>query len=126
MMANIVNLSMTVVTTGNTIIRTGLHYLIKFELAVGPPFLLKAGLEKSAAAAAAIIVRSIGGHLNDVFFADNLFHDITQIFGNGFTIAFPDNLAGILDGEFDLPLLIPVGVDLQAPLPDPFRIVLIY
>ena len=125
MVTDVVNLRMTVMTAGYTIICAGLHYLIKFEFAVVPSFLLKPGLEKTAAAATAIIVGSIGGHLNDVFGANDLSDDIAQILGDSLAIALSDNLAGILDGEFDLAFLIPVGIDLQASFANPFGVILV-
>lgn len=125
MMPNIMNLGMTVVTAGDTVIGPCLDNLIKFKFAVSPPLLLKTRLEKAAAATAAIIIGSVRGHLDDVFLADNLFHHITQILGNSLAITFSDDLAGILNGKFDLTLLVPVGVDLQASLANPLGVILV-
>ena len=52
-------------------------------------------------------------------------NDIAQIVGDLIAEAFPDDLAGILNGEFYFSLAIPVGVDLEAAFPDPFRVITI-
>jgi hypothetical protein len=64
-------------------------------------------------------------HVDKIFFAHNGFNHKPQIFGNGIPIAFPDNLTGILDREFDLQVLVPVGVDRQFSFTDPLGIVFI-
>ena len=82
-------------------------------------------MEESAAAAAAIVVGTVGLHVDKIFFPHNGFNDKAQVFGNGISITFPDNLAGVLDREFDLQVLVPVGVDRKFAFPDPLGIVFI-
>jgi hypothetical protein len=60
------------------------------------------GLQKTATAAAAVIIRSVRMHLNEVFFAYQRLHHKTQIFRYRVSVAFSDNLTGILDREFNL------------------------
>jgi hypothetical protein len=48
---------------------------------------------------------------------------IAKIVGNLIAESFPDNLAGILDGELYFSLAVPVGVDLETAFPDPFRVI---
>jgi hypothetical protein len=125
MMTDIVHLGMTVVAAGYTVIGTGGHDLVEFDLAVLAAFLGVSRLQESPAAAAAVIVRFVRRHFNNVLLADHRFDDKPEIIGNRVAITFTDDLAGILDGEGDAEFLIPVGIDLQASFPDPFGIVLI-
>ena len=125
MMRNIMNLGMTVVAAGNAVIGSSLDNLVKFIFAVTAPLLLKTGLEKAAATAAAIIIGFVRGHFDDVFLADNLFDHIAQILGNGIAIAFSDDLTRILDGKLDLTLPVPFGVDLQPSLANPLGVILV-
>ena len=123
MMADVVDLGMAVMAAGDAVIGAGFHDLLEFDLAVFSAGLGKARLQEPAAAAAAVVVGFIRGHLYDVFLTDHRFDDKAQIVGDGIAKGFADNLAGILDGEFDLQILVPVGVDLQPPFPDPLGIV---
>lgn len=125
MFAELMNLRMTVVAGGNAVIRTGGLYLIVFHLTVSQTFIFKPRLEKSATAAAAVVVGTVGLHVNEVFFTYNGFHNKTQVFGNGVTIAFPDNLTGILYREFNLQVFVPVGTRFKPTFTDPFCIVFV-
>ena len=82
-------------------------------------------MEEAAASAATIVVGFVRSHFNDVFLTDNRFNDETEIFGYLVAIALADDLAGVLNGKRDSPILVPVGTYLQPPLPDPFGIVLV-
>ena len=123
--AEFVNLCMAVVASGDAVIRTGCLDLIVFESAEFQAVFLESGLQKPAAAAAAIIVGSIGDHVDKIFFTHNRFHDETEIFRDGIAIAFTDNLAGVLDRELDFQILVPVGTDFEFSFPDPFGIVFV-
>jgi hypothetical protein len=79
-------------------------------------------LQETAAAAAAVVVGHVGGHVNKVFFPNHGFDHKTKILGAFITEAFADDVAGILDGELDLEVFVPVGVNLEFPLPDPFGV----
>ncbi len=125
MMPDIMDLSMAVMATGDTIIGPGGNNLVKFQFAVGPAFFGISCLKKSAATAATIIVRFVWRHFDDVFLADHRFNDIAQIVGNGVAKAFAHDLARILNSKFYFQILVPVGIDLQSPLADPFCIILI-
>jgi hypothetical protein len=89
------------------------------------PLLLETGLEKTAPAAAAVVVGPVGLHVDEVFLAHDRFDHEAQIFGNGIAKALADDLAGILDGELDLEVLVPVGIDLELALTDPLGIVFV-
>ena len=101
MMANIVDLGMTVVAASDTVIGTGGQDLVEFNLAVFPAFFGVPRLQESAAATAAVIIRLVWRHFDDIFFADHCFDDKTKIIGHRIAKALADNLTGILDGEGD-------------------------
>ena len=56
MVTNIVNLSMTIMASGDAIVGTGGHDLVEFHLAVSPTLIGKSRLEETTAATTAIIV----------------------------------------------------------------------
>jgi hypothetical protein len=60
-----------------------------------------------------------------VFLAHHGFDHEAQVFGNGIAEALAHDLAGILDREFDFQVLVPVGVDLEFALTDPFGIIFV-
>jgi hypothetical protein len=126
MVANIMDLGMAVMAAGNTIIGPGSDDLVEFYLAISAALFGKSRLQESTAAATAIIIRFIRGHFDDIFFPHHRFNNKPQIVGDWVTKTLSDNLAGILDGEFYLAILVPVGIDLQSPFTNPFCIVLIY
>ena len=125
MFTQFVNLCMTIVASCDAVIGAGGLDLLIFQFAVSQTLFLVTGLEKAAATATAVIVGPVGRHVHEIFFSHHGFNDIAQIFGNGVAIAFADDLAGILNRKFDFEILVPVGVDFQFPLPDPFCVVLI-
>jgi hypothetical protein len=125
MVANIMNLSMAVVTTCYTVVSTGFYYLVKFEFAIGATFFLESRLKKTATTTTTVVIGSVGGHFDDVLFANNLFNHVAQVLGYGFAISFSYYLAGILDGKLHLSLFVPVRIHLQSTLTDPFGVVLV-
>jgi hypothetical protein len=106
------DLCMAVMAGSDAVIGTGGLDLIIFDLSVNQAFILESGLEKPATAAAAEVVGFVGGHVDKIFFPHHGFHHKAKIIGNGIPIAFSDNLTGILDGELDFQVLVPVGIDL--------------
>jgi hypothetical protein len=125
MVPDIMDLGVAVMATGNAIVGAGGDDLIKFHLTIGPALFREPGLQKAATTTAAIVIRFVRGHFDDVFLADHRFDNIAQIIGDGVAKAFADDLARVLNGEFYFQILVPVGIDLQTPFADPFRIVLI-
>ena len=125
MLADIMNLSVAIVARGNAIRGACRQNLIRFEFAKGPALFGQSGLQEATAAATAIIVRSVGYHINKILFSDDRFDYISQIFGNRIAKRLAYNLTGILHGKFNLEVLVPVGIDLESSLPDPFGIVFI-
>ena len=125
MFAEFMNLGVAVVAAGDAVIRAGGFNLFVLEFTVLETLFFKAGLEKSAATAAAEIVRAVGLHVDEILFADHGFDHEAQIFGNRIAVAFPDDLAGVLDREFDLQILVPVRTDLQFAFTDPLGVVFV-
>ena len=110
-LAEFVDLGMAVMTACKTIGRSSGLDLIVFQTAEFKPGLLVAGLQKSAAPAAAVIVGPVRVHFDEIFFADNRLYDIAQIIGNGLTVCLANDLAGILNGKLYFQVPVPVGVD---------------
>jgi hypothetical protein len=125
MLTELMNLSMAVMAAGDTVIRTGFLYLFVLQPAEFQTLIFHAGLEETAAAAAAIIVGPVGGHIYKVFFSDDRFDHVSQIFGNGFPKTFAHDLTGILYGKFNFQVLVSVGINLEFSFPDPFGIIFI-
>jgi len=125
MVAELMNLSMAVVAGGNAVIRTSGLDLLIFHLPVSQAFLFEASLEKSPAAAATVVVGTVRLHIDEVLFTYNGFDNKTQVVGNGVTITFSDNLAGILYREFNLQVFVPVGTGFKPTFTDPFCIVFV-
>ena len=125
MLTELMNLGMTVVAAGDTVIRAGLLDLLILQAAEFQPLFFHAGLQKAAATTATIVVGTVGNHINKIFFANDRFDYVAQVFGNGIAKRLAHDLTGILDGKFNLEVLVPVGIDLEPSFPDPFGIVFI-
>jgi hypothetical protein len=124
-LAELVDLGMAVVAGRDAIVGLGVLDLLVFEPAVLEPGVLVPGLQKTAAAPAAVVVGAVGHHVDKVLLShDRLDHE-AQVLCDRIAEAFPDDLAGILDRELDLQILVPIGVDLQLSFPDPFGVVFI-
>ena len=119
------NLGMAIMAAGDTVIRTGRLYLLVLQLAEFQTIFLETGLEKTAAPAAAIIIRAVGLHVNKIFFPDDRLDHISQIFGNRIPKGLAHDLTGVLYGKFNFQVLVPIGIDLELSLADPFGIVFI-
>jgi hypothetical protein len=117
------NLGMAIVAWRNAVCRAGGLDLIKFKLAVFPSGFLKSGLQETAAAAAAVIVRPVGRHINIIFFTHHGFDDIPKVFGHRITQAFSNQLTRILGGKFYFQILVPVGTDFELSVTNPLGIV---
>jgi hypothetical protein len=124
-LAEFMNLGMAVVAAGNTVAGTGRLDLVVFQAAEFQTSLLQARLQKPPAAAAAVIIGPVRVHLDKIFFSDNSFYDIPQIFGNWIAKSFANNLTWILNGKLYFQIFIPVGVNVQLALTDPLGIVFV-
>jgi hypothetical protein len=58
-------------------------------------------------------------HIDEVLFAHHLLDHIPEVVGHWVAQALAHQLAGVLHGEFDAQLLVPVGVDRQLALANP-------
>ena len=125
MLTEFMNLGVTIMAAGDTVIRAGSLYLFILQPAEFQPLLFHAGLEKTAAAAATIIVGPVGRHIYKVFFPDDRFDHIAQIFGNRIPKGLTHDLAGVLHGKFNFQVLVPVGIYLEPSLTNPFGIVFV-
>jgi len=121
-LCHIVYLRMTVVTGGDDIIRFRRLNLVELDFTIGPPLLFPSGLQESATTAAAVIVGKVWRHIDEIFLADQLFQDVPHIFAGNVTVSLSHQLTGILQGEFDFQVLVPVRIDRKFPFPDPFGV----
>ncbi len=108
MITEFMNLGVTVVTAGDAIIGTGGLNLVIFQSAEFQTGFFIAGLQKAAAAAAAIIVGAVGLHVDKVFLPYDGLNHKTKIFGDGIAVTFADDLTWILDGKFDFQIFVPI------------------
>ena len=108
MLTQFMDLGMAVVAACNAVVSPCGFNLCVLDLTVFKSLIFKSGLKKTAATAAAIIIGSVRLHIHKIFFSDNGFDNKPQIFGYGITIAFSDDLAGILYCEFYFQVFIPV------------------
>jgi hypothetical protein len=124
-LAQLMDLGVAVVAAGDAVVCAGGLDLLVLEPSVLQTGLLEARLQEPPAAAAAVVVGAVGLHIDEIFFSHHRLDDVPQIFGDGVAVGLADDLTRILNGELDLQVLVPVGVDLQLPFTDPLRVVLI-
>ena len=124
LVAQIMDLGVAVVAGGDGVICFGGQDLVGLELAVGPALIRETGLQEAAAAAAAEVIGAVGVHVDKVLLTDHCLDHEAQVFGDRVAEGFAHQLAGILNGELDLALLVPRGTGLQLALADPLGIVL--
>jgi len=82
MITQLMNLGVAIVAAGNAIIGPGGLDLFIFYFPVCQALLLETGLQKTAAAATAIIVGPVGLHVDEVFFTYHGFNNKAQIFSD--------------------------------------------
>jgi len=123
--AQFMDLCVAVVAGGDAIVRLGGLDLVVLELPVLEPLILEPGLEEAATPATAVVVGAVGLHVDEVFLAHHRFDHEAKVLGNGIAVAFAYDLAGVLDSEFDLEVLVPVGTDLELPFTDPLGVVFV-
>jgi hypothetical protein len=64
-------------------------------------------------------------HVDEVLLTHNGLNHKPQVLGDGVAVALSDDLARVLDRKFDLQFLVPIRIDFQFSLSDPFGIVLV-
>ena len=102
MFFQIVNLCVAVVAGRQAVISPGFHDLLKLSFAVIPASFGKSGLQETAAAAATVIVRPVGVHINKIFFTHHRFDNIPHVFRHRIAEALSYQLAWILYRELYL------------------------
>ena len=102
------DLLVAVMTGGDAVIRASGFNLFIFQPAILKTLVFVSVLQSPATPSATIVVGAVRGHINKIFFTHHGFNDKSQIFGNGITVAFSDNLTGILGGKFYFQILVPV------------------
>ncbi len=125
MLTEFMNLSVAVMTPGNAVVRAGRLDLLIFQTTIRKALFFEPGLQKAAAAAAAVVVGTVRLHVNEILFPHYGLDYEAQIFGNGIPIAFTNDLTGILNRKLDFQIFVPVGIDFQSAFTNPFGIVLI-
>ena len=120
----VVNLGMAVVTGCDAVGGPCRLYLIEFDLTKSMTRIRQTGLKEPAAPAAAVVVGSVGIHVDVIFFPHDRFHNKAKVFGHGITKTLTNHLAGVLNREFAFQFLVPVGIHLEFPFPDPLGVIL--
>ena len=82
-------------------------------------------MQKTAATAAAVVVGPVGVHVDKVFFTHDGFDDKTQVFGDWIAIGFANDLTRVLNRKLNFEIFVPIGVDVELALPDPFGVVFV-
>ncbi len=122
---DIMNLGMAVMAAGNTIVCTSRDDLLVFKLAVRSPGIGKSRLQETTTTAAAVVIRFVWRHFNNVIFANYRFDNETQILGYFLAISFANDLTGILNCKGNLTILVPVGIYLKPTFTDPLSVILV-
>jgi hypothetical protein len=102
---------MAIMAAGDTVSRAGFLYLFVLQPAEFQTLFFHTGLEKTAAAAAAIVVGPVGDHIDKIFFADDRFDHVSQVFRNRFPKRLAHDLTGVLYRKFNFKVLVPIGVN---------------
>jgi hypothetical protein len=124
MFPQIVNLRVAVVTRGNAVFCLGLRDLLKLSASIIPPRLRITRLQKATAAATAIIIGPIRGHIHKVLFTHDGLNNHTKILGHWISERFTNQLTGILYRKFDTQFIVPAGIDIQFSFAYPLGIIL--
>lgn len=119
------DLCMTVVATSNYITCLGGLDLGVLDLSVFQTLFLKTRLEITTTAAAAKVIALVRISIHKIFFANAGLDNKTNVIGSCVAIGFTDDVARVLNGEFYLKILVPIGTGLESALADPFCVVLI-
>lgn len=83
MLLHIMDLGMAVVARSDAIVGPGAIDLLELSLSVMTARFGETGLQKSAAAAATVIVGAVGGHFDEIFFTDAGFQHKPKILCDG-------------------------------------------
>jgi hypothetical protein len=81
-------------------------------------------LEKAAAAATAVIVGAVRGHIDEIFLPHDFLDHIAKIFSYRISKGFSNKLTRILNGKLYLQILVPIGIDFKFSFTNPLSIIL--
>ena len=112
MVRQVMHLGMTIMATRDAVVSSRRNDLIKLEFTVGPAGFGISRLQKSTAAAAAVVVGFVRDHIDKVIFTDDGFDYETQIIRRFVAIRLSNDLTWVLHCEFDLEISVPVGIHL--------------
>lgn len=99
MLRQIMDLGMTVMARCDAVIGSSCLNLVEFDFSVNSSFLFSSRLQKASASSAAVIVGTIGGHIDKIFLPNHFSDYIPHIIGSGVAKALSDQLTGVLQGE---------------------------
>lgn len=106
------NLGMTVMASCYYISSLGGLDLLILDFSIKKSFVFKTRLQISTAAAAAEVVALIWISIHKIFFTDTGFDNKTNVISCCVAKGFTDDVARVLNGEFDLKILVPLGTGL--------------
>ena len=122
MFTHIFNLGMTVVAGCDHVIGAGGHDLIKLDFAIRPALVRITALKGAAAAAATEVIGTVGDHFDVILLAHHRFDHEPQVVDDLVRTGFAPDITGVLNGESGFDILVPVGIDLEGAVFDPFGI----
>jgi hypothetical protein len=124
MFFQIMDLCVAVVARCDTIVGVCFLDLFKFAFAVISTGVRESRLQESAAAAAAIVVHSAGGHVHKIFLSHHRPGHVPQVFSHGIAQTLAYQLARVLYGKLYFTVLVPVGIDFQLSFSYPLGVIL--
>ena len=125
MLAQLVDLGVAIMACSYAVVCLGRLDLLIFYASIFQTGLLEAGLKESTAPATAEVIRAIGLHIDEILFPHHRPDHIAKILGDGIPIAFPNNLARVLNGKLDLEFFVPIRAHLELALADPLGVIFI-
>ncbi len=120
----IVDLGVAVVTRRDAVTSLGGQDLVSLAFSIGAALFRVSGLEEPASTTAAVIIRAIRVHFDEILFTHHGFDHVAQILGNRVPKGFPHQLTRVLYRKFDLAFPVPLGTDLEFAIANPFGVVL--
>ena len=81
-------------------------------------------MQESSTTATAVVVGFVWCHIDEVLRTYNLFYHVAKVISHGVAKGLSHQLARILDGELNLQVFVPVGIDRKFSFPDPLSVVL--
>ena len=121
--SHIMNLGMTIMTSGDAVIGSGFDDLVIFELTITLSCFSKSRLQETTASAATIVVGFVWCHFNDILFTHNRFDHEAKIICYFISITLTYDLTRILNGKGNFTLPVPVGTGFESAFPNPLSVI---